>query len=384
MTCKSGFMIYGGTLLLVLTLCFQSTICGASIEIAYDNDHPDFGWYDSPTGILIGIKFSPPDTIEGPIELQEICIYILKDPAPIEVLIYDENLKKIDKFTVYPNKRGWYTEKRRIGPIFGDFYVFLHWVSINKPIIGINGSPECVSHTCAASVDNPSKLISKAQLERRVGNALSSSWGGGGDFLAGTAGGSEEINTVNVESFGIMIRSSVDEDRNSVKGKKYLQLATEYFDNEKYKDAKYYFNRAKYYFNILHDDQKIEEIDSKIEICNNMLEKKSISSASPVQSPSTTPPGITSPSTTPPGITSPSTISPSKTKFSNFIIYVVLLIVVILSILITYYLTKKKFEKLENFSKSEIERLKNRLEEKYVEGKISREEYLKRKRELEE
>ena len=340
MSYKSRFLVYVSIFLLSFSLCFQNTICEASTEIIYDDGDADYGWYDKPTGILIGMKFSATEVIDAPIELQEISIYVIENPAPLEILIYDENLKKIDSFTISPKKTGWYTKKKIIGPICGDFYIFLHWIFVSKPIIGVDSGYDIGSHTYAISVDNPSKLMSKSQLEKYLEEKQEAMYSEGPQFMLG-AGGSEEINIVSAGRFGIMIRSSINEDRNSVKAKENLQLANEYFDAGKYKDAKYHFRSARYYFNILHDEQKIKEIESKIEICNKKIEEAS--------SPATTPPPTTQPpATTPPPTTQPpaTTLVPiSPPQHSNSFLYLGTFVIIVILTLAIYQIVRGKPEK---------------------------------------
>ena len=60
---------------------------------------------------------------------------------------------------------------------------------------------------------------------------------------------------------------------------------------------------------------------------------------------------------------------------TNHLLHIEIFAIVIVSLLTIYQITKKKFEK-------KIEKLRRKLDEDYAEGKISREEYLKRKKEL--
>lgn len=89
-------------------------------------------------------------------------------------------------------------------------------------------------------------------------------------------------------------------------------------------------------------------------------------------------------------------LSPGKTKsmyvtlhknFAYYQKYILLVVVIFVFLpLLIYQITKKKPEKKvgepKKLSKKEIEKLKTKLDDDYVEGKISREEYLRRKKEL--
>ena len=182
--------------------------------------------------------------------------------------------------------------------------------------------------------------MSKSQLEKYLEEKQEAMYSEGPQFMLG-AGGSEEINIVSAGRFGIMIRSSINEDRNSVKAKENLQLANEYFDAGKYKDAKYHFRSARYYFNILHDEQKIKEIESKIEICNKKIEEAS--------SPATTPPPTTQPpATTPPPTTQPpaTTLVPiSPPQHSNSFLYLGTFVIIVILTLAIYQIVRGKPEK---------------------------------------
>ena len=99
--------------------------------------------------------------------------------------------------------------------------------------------------------------------------------------------------------------------------------------------------------------------------------------------PTTTPSTTTPTPTTTPSTTFVSTALPPQKP--NSFLYLGIFMVIIVLTFTTYQITKKKFENKageKKLSKKEIEKLKKKLDEDYVEGKISKEEYLERKREL--
>ena len=114
--------------------------------------------------------------------------------------------------------------------------------------------------------------------------------------------------------------------------------------------------------------------------------KKEIPPLATTPKPTTPAPTTAPPSTSPPTTSVPTTTAPSSTEGSNTLLYLGIFAAVIICILAIYQITKKKPEKKvevpEKLSKKEIEKLRRKLDEDYAEGKISREEYLKRKKEL--
>ena len=129
------------------------------------------------------------------------------------------------------------------------------------------------------------------------------------------------------------------------------------------------------------EKENYETYTETIELSSGEIKTISVNLTKITPAPTTTPALTTSaPTTSPPTTTAPP-------KQSNTLLYLgIAAVAIVILVLTIYQITKKesvKAKEPKKSSKKEIENRIKKLKEDYVEGKISREEYLRRKEELE-